>query len=132
MAKRPGPDTILTPEIQEKIVQCILRGAYVETAVTYAGVSKQAFYNWLKRGNREKEGIYRRFVDAIEKAMSESELTDILIVDKSAKGGQWQAAAWRLERRFPQRWGRRTEVSLDEETTNTLASWLAQTLKPEK
>lgn len=115
-----GRPTILTPELQDKILEAVRAGAYVETAVKAAGVSKQTFYNWLKRGNREKkrlakntrarmrkrEAPYVEFVDAIQKTFAEAELRDLVLIGIAAKT-QWQAAAWRLERKFPQRYARR-------------------------
>ncbi len=32
------------------------------------------------------------------------------LIGKAAGEGNWQAAAWRLERRFPERWGRKDRV----------------------
>jgi len=111
--KRPvGRPCKLTPELQEKIAQAILAGAYVETAAAYAGISKETFYDWLKQGAKQKRGKYKDFSDAIKKAMAESELRDIATLTR-ASSSQWQAAAWKLERRFPQRWGRREKVELE-------------------
>ena len=39
--------------------------------------------------------------------MAESEITALRQIEKAAKSGCWQASAWRLERKFPQRWGRK-------------------------
>lgn len=106
-----GRPTALTPELQNKICNALRLGCYIETAVTANGVSKQAFYNWLKRGNRQKKGIYREFVDAVQKAMADAEIRDLLKIDK-ASDTNWQAAAWKLERKFPKKWGRREMVRL--------------------
>jgi len=40
---------------------------------------------------------------------------DVAIIAKAAAGGHWQAAAWRLERKFPDRWGRKTKLTGDGE-----------------
>ena len=47
---RAGRRTLLTPERQEKIVQAILTGNYLETASAYAGVSPDTVREWLQRG----------------------------------------------------------------------------------
>lgn len=107
-----GRPTKLTPEVQEKIVQAIRAGAYIETAAAYAGVNKQTLYNWMKRGNQQRSGKYRRFLDAVEKALADAEMRDLLIITKAAEV-DWKAAAWRLERKFPDRWGRKERVQAD-------------------
>ncbi len=71
-----------------------------------AGVSKVTLYGWLKLGAREEEGPHVEFLNAVEKAQAEAEMRDLDRVDAAAEAGAWQAAAWRLERRSPQRWGR--------------------------
>ena len=42
--------------------------------------------------------------------MSESQL--IAVVEDAARRGSWNAAAWLLERRFPERWLKATERRL--------------------
>lgn len=115
-----GRPTKLNYEVQEKIIQAIKAGNYMETAAAYAGINKSTLYDWLKRGEREKQRMgknpryrirksekpYVEFSDAVEKALAEAEMRDVLLIGKAAEE-QWQAAAWRLERKFPDRWGRR-------------------------
>ena len=119
-----GRPTKLTSETHARIVQAIQAGNYIETAAAYAGISKNTLYEWLRRGAREKERLasnrrarpkkaeqpYLEFADAVEKALAEAEVRDVVTVLKAADAGQWQAAAWRLERKFPDRWGRRDKV----------------------
>jgi transposase len=52
---------------------------------------------------------YMDFADAVEKAVHESEVSDIATI-KRASEKNWQAAAWRLERKFPKKWGRHDYV----------------------
>ena len=107
-----GRPTKLTPEVQKKIVDMISAGNYVETAASYAGVSKVSLYDWMKRGNKASKGIYREFLNVIEKALAESEIRDVLTIGTAAKMN-WQAAAWRLERKSPAKWGRKTNFELN-------------------
>jgi transposase len=105
--------TKLTPEVQDKIVSALRAGNYQETAANFAGISKPTFYGWLERGRNEPDSIYSVFLDAVEKAKADAEVRDVALIDKAAHDGSWQAAAWKLERKFPQKWGRvnRTEIS---------------------
>lgn len=108
---RPGRPTKLTPALQAKVVEAIRAGNYIETAAAYAGVSKVTLYDWMRRGNEQKSGRFREFLNAVEKALGDSEARDVALIGKAA-GEDWKAAAWRLERRFPDRWGRREKHEL--------------------
>lgn len=104
-----GRPTKLTPELQESIVNAIRAGNYMETAAQYAGVSKQNLYIWLKKGNDSETGIHAAFRDAVEKALAEAEVRDVSVIGKAALNN-WQAAAWRLERKNHARWGRKDKI----------------------
>lgn len=125
MSKRGRP-TKLTQELQDKLVTVIKAGNYIETACAYVGIDKSTFYDWLKRGAREKQRLaqnprarirkkeepYVEFSNAVEKALAEAEVRDVAIIGKAATEN-WQAAAWRLERKFPERWGRKDRFALE-------------------
>jgi hypothetical protein len=108
-----GQNTKLTPEVRDKIIEAIKIGNYQETAAAYAGISQSSFYAWLERGRNEPGSIYSEFLEAVEKAKAQSEVRDVTLIEKAATDGSWQAAAWKLERKFPQKWGRvtRTEIT---------------------
>ena len=38
--------------------------------------------------------------------MADSQLADLALITQAAQKGSWQAAAWKLERRNPAKWGR--------------------------
>ena len=109
--KRPnGRPPEINDAVVHKIVTAIRAGNYMETAATFAGIAKPTLYYWLKKGNKEKSGVYRDFLNSVNKALAEAEMRDVLNIDKAAGTGQWQASAWRLERKFPDRWGRKDRV----------------------
>lgn len=127
---RPTGASKLTPDIQVKIVDALKMGNYIETASALAGVHKSTVYDWLKRGAREKDRINKspnarmkkeeepfvRFSDVVEKAMAEAEQRDLLIIAKASQQ-DWKASAWRLERRFPHRWGRKERLDFEAKVT---------------
>lgn len=104
-----GRPSKLTPEVSKQITDVIAAGNYIETAAAYAGIHKDTLYDWLKRGRAAKTGIYSDFVEAVEQALAQAEVRDLAIIGKAANE-VWQAAAWRLERRMPQKYGRRARV----------------------
>lgn len=121
-----GRPTKLNDKVQHKIVTAIKQGNYIETASAYAGINKSTLYDWLKRGQREidrvskdgrlrvrkKEQKYVEFSNLVEKALAESEMRDVLLIGKAAET-QWQASAWRLERKFPDKWGRKVQQQIE-------------------
>ncbi|MBW2636985.1 MAG: hypothetical protein JRC86_05605 [Deltaproteobacteria bacterium] len=126
MSNKRGRPTKLTQAVQKKIVDAIRMGNYIETAAAYAGVNKVTLYDWLRRGQREKDRVAKNprakirvkerpfveFSNAVEKALAEAEMRDVAIIGEAAEK-QWQAAAWRLERKFPARWGRRDRLQAE-------------------
>lgn len=115
MARHPKNSTPkLTPKLIEDISLVIRKGNYVETAVALCGISKQTFYRWLRQAETEDAtDLIKKLSDAIKKALAESETRDLAVIDKAAQEGEWTAAAWRLERKFPEKWGRRAHVQLE-------------------
>jgi len=99
-----GRKSKLTPERQERIINAIRAGSYVETAAALAGIHRDTLYDWLKRGRSEEEP-YATFLAAMNEALASAELRDVMAISKAVADGDWRAAAWRLERKFPRRWG---------------------------
>lgn len=106
-----GRPTKLTPEVEDQLVRAISMGAYIETAAAFVGISKVTFYDWMRRGARAKSGKYKAFSERIKKAMAESEMRSIMAIQR-AGDINWQAHAWYLERKFPERWGKRSALDV--------------------
>ena len=111
--KKMGAPLKLTPEVQKTICDFIRLVSYIETAARAAGVSRDSFQDWIKRGGKGEQP-YANLLREVEKAMAESEMKDLAHLERAAGAGQWQAAAWRLERKMPKKWGRKIEVSGDQ------------------
>ena len=103
--KKMGRPTILTKEMQDEIVKYVEMGNYLETACDMAGIDVHIVRRWIKAGTR-KNPAYEEFSTAIKKASAKAEIFLLSIIDNAAQSGIWQAAAWRLERKFPKKWGR--------------------------
>jgi transposase len=109
--------TKFTTEVEDRLLRALRLGCYVETAAALAGISRDTFYDWIKKGAK---GVapYAAFARKVDQAMAESEARDLAVILKAAEKN-WTAAAWRLERRFPDRYGRndRTRVEAKVEVT---------------
>lgn len=103
-----GRPSKLTDELHADLVKWIQAGNYIETAAILCGINKASVYNWLKRGRTARSGKYKLFFDAVRQAQAKSEARLVNIVEMAAKR-DWKAAAWRLERKFPNRYGRQTK-----------------------
>lgn len=100
-----------THEIQQSICGHLETGHYVESACALAGISRQTFYRWMKRGRDIGDKPYDVFYEAVEKATAKAEDRALKFIIVASRDN-WQANAWYLERRHPARWGRKpVEVS---------------------
>lgn len=88
------------------MVKYIEEGNYDMVAAQAAGITRQTFYSWIRRGKAEREGIYYDFAQAVEGAKARGEVA-LLSTVKAASTRTWQAAAWMLERSRPDRWALR-------------------------
>lgn len=110
---RGAGETMWTQELQDKIIARVRAGNYIEVAARSCGIPKQTFYDWLLRGGRGEQP-FKALADAVEDASAEAELRDATIIGQHATT-HWQAAAWRLERHFPKRWGRKDHLEIAQE-----------------
>ena len=107
---KTGRRSKLTPELQDKIVKVIRAGNYACVAAEFACIGETTFYRWLEQGEAEESGPYREFREAVKSAEREAEIRAVATV-QGHMGKSWQAAMTFLERKFPQRWGRRLDVT---------------------
>jgi transposase len=104
----------LTPEIQKRIIQAIRIGATYEHAASYGGITRVTLWKWLKKGEEAKSGKLKDFHDAVRKAEGEATVGWLAKIEQAASDGAWQAAAWKLERRYPDEYGRqRLDINSD-------------------
>ena len=105
-----GRRTKLTPDTQDNVVKALRAGNSRRDSALYAGISEQTFYSWMSRG-REGEALYEEFLEAVEKAEAHSVVRNVAIIQRAADE-TWQAAAWWLERKRPDEWGRRQRYDI--------------------
>lgn len=105
--------TKLTAEVKDRIMQAVQAGNYLETAAQYAGIDSSTLRRWVQKGEAPSAPEpYRSFCTALKSARAAAEVRSVALIQQAATGGTWQAAAWYLERSYPDRWGRtRVEVT---------------------
>lgn len=110
--RKPGRPTKLTPEIQDKICDYLKMGNFIDTSCKLVGIHKDTFFEWMKRGREAKrKSIYQDFFFAVEEAQGFGEARHVAIVSKAGEF-DWHASAWMLERKFPEKYGRKDKVDL--------------------
>lgn len=116
-------------------------GLSVEAACSAAGLDKTTHYDWIKRGKDDEarglDTVWREYSNATFRARLAYEASRIRIVTDAAQGlvelreevtvdpdggtttkrvqikrPDWRAAAWQLERSFPDRWGPKSMVAV--------------------
>lgn len=100
-----GRKSKLDDERKAVILESIRAGNYAETAAAAAGISQSTFYLWLQKG-AAGEPNYSEFSEAVKEAEAIGEQRCVALITKAARRN-WTAAAWMLERKHPERWGRR-------------------------
>ena len=95
MAGRP---TKYTPETAKKIVDAVRLGATYTLACQYAGIDVSTLENWRQK--------YSDFSLMIKEAEGAGAVGWLAKIEKAANDGNWTAAAWKLERRYPEMYGR--------------------------
>lgn len=107
-----GRPTKLNANVQRVIVSAISKGNTREVAAAAAGIHRATLFNWLAAGEKAKRGQYFDFLDAVKRAEAGAIVAMVGVV-RHAGAQSWQAAAWWLERRYPDEWGRKDRVTLE-------------------
>lgn len=102
----------LTRVVCDKIVEGVLKGNYITTVCQSVGIHKTTFYAWKKKGEQGLEP-YKEFYDRVTEAEAQAEM-DILnvIYTNAIDQGNWVSSAWILERKYPNRFGKREQMAL--------------------
>ena len=102
--------TKLTPDVQEAIVDGINAGLTFRLSCARAGLDPATFYRWLEKGEAAKSGVFSEFCDTVSRAKADSAMRLVSQITLQAPT-DWRAAAFMLERRFPDDYGKRSEIT---------------------
>jgi hypothetical protein len=141
-----GRPSKLTPKVQNIVLEGIKLGLTYEKVANLANVSRVTLRNWFKTGQKAKSGPFFDFFNALQKAEAEGEMRNLEKIRQASLGGQkvvtskeiyrdnqlleqitttkkaapdWRAAAWILERRYPERWGK-NKLNIDQTQTSCI------------
>jgi len=123
--RRPGRPTKCTPELIEKFAGYMGDGLYFEDACDLCHVTRRTGYRWLEWGEEaieeadgnldcvpEEKRLYAEFCHTVRARAAAAIARNAALVQQRAEDdhpGDWRAAAWFLEHRRPDTWGRREQ-----------------------
>lgn len=117
-AKQPiakkGRKSKLDSERQKKLLSAIRMGNDKKVACAVAGISEATLYRWLELAQKKNARVeLKEFRESFERAEAEAEVIKVGRINQAADSGRWQAAAWWLERKHPERWGQQTKIKAE-------------------
>ena len=100
----------ISAQLIEAICEDIAKGYSYDQAALNNGVAASTFFRWMLKGKQtDVDPIYREFVELVEEASNFSEPEALQLIRSSAKiDRNWKAAAWFLERRFPEKYAKKS------------------------
>jgi hypothetical protein len=131
--KKLGRPSVLTEEMTGLYLFARSRGGNDADCAYYAGIHPNTVRRWRRRVERSDVqqagetdevvsyaedqkmppiGDLLEFFDVVERATAVARLERLDQIDNAAASGSWQAAAWWLERRYPDEYGRRERRDL--------------------
>lgn len=99
----------------------ISMGASLSAACNAIGIYYEEALKWRKKGNERNGDIFEEIEMLLRMAEGYFTVGAIETVSKASKSDakHWHAAAWLLERRHPEEWGRRQKIEQTTESTVT-------------
>lgn len=91
-----------TQERGGRVLEAIGVGATYELAAAFAGVSEDTLSRWRKG----RSGAPAEFAEHVRLAEGRASIGWLAKIEREANNGDWRAAAWKLERRYPQDYGK--------------------------
>jgi transposase-like protein len=126
-----GVPSKFSDEVARVIIECVAIGMTLSHAARYAGIEQTTLWRWRCQGMTEIEngieGKFASFCKSLQKAAVQSEKSILQNIHNAAKmyieqpdGSiiknpfyDLKANMFLLERRFPEQWGKRTEVNVN-------------------
>ena len=105
----------LTAEMIKQHCDLLIQGQAIAKAAILTGISESTIYRWLALG--KKEGAEAIYVELVERVSEATECSEFELLQRMRKAGEksdhWRATAWMLERRFPEKYGKKSSTQLD-------------------
>jgi hypothetical protein len=100
--------TKLTPDLQQRFLEAIRVGATHHIACDYAGICQATLYFWFAKAEKGRQP-YLAFLEQVREVSGIAAVGWLAQIEKAGRDGDWRAVAWKLERRYPEDFGRTIE-----------------------
>ena len=112
---RVGAKPKLTKETLARAVQLKKGGANNKDIAAAIGVAEATFSRWV---NDPKSDLQRQLGQELKKAEADYKNALLAVIAKASRERDWKAAAWLLERKYPQEYARtdRVQAEVKQET----------------
>lgn len=115
----------LTYEMVDEAVKLKKLGLYEKDIAAAIGVSPQTFSTWQHEPKTEEQ---RELAEAMKRAEADGKKALLAIIQRDARERDWKAAAWMLERRYPEEFAR-PEVYFARQAAREAAEATAQRME---
>ena len=111
-----GRPTNLTPALTAAVADLLREGVTRAAAFASVGIAPSTGAEWIRRGedrdDRPGGDLYATFAAQVRAAEADHEGRMLALIDSAAAASpaDWRAAAWILERRYPERWSARRQI----------------------
>lgn len=117
MTRRQASPPLAPFDVLQDFLQRLRAGDFLETAALVSGLRPKDVIAWMRQGlddeRKKRETVYTVFRSQVKTAIAQAEEHFALIISKAAEKN-WHAAAWRLERLRPTRWGQVQKTKTEE------------------
>jgi len=137
--RKTGRPLLLADDgVVKRLLDCIKLGVDTDDACNYAGITTRSYYSWKAEAKEiekrisngatptARDKVFLHFLQALKKADADFIRSNHKIIEDAAKKS-WQAAAWLLERRRPEKYSL-TLRGIDEETHTDLFAEAASSI----
>ena len=107
-----GRHTILTDAVRAGLAEAVELGATWDAAADAVGIGVSTLRQWRRRGE-DGEEPFAALVAELQRAEAAGITRALRVIRGAADDGEWTAAAWILERRYPADYGRRMESRVE-------------------
>jgi hypothetical protein len=96
-----------------KLEQAIGIGATYDLAALYAGISPRTFARWRSQAAQAKDGTpLAELRDRLAQAEGRAAIGWLAVIERAASSGDWRAAAYKLQARYPDQYGPKVQATL--------------------
>lgn len=118
---------------EEKFLNYLKGGNYIEDCCKLVGISRYTFYDWVGKA-KAGDPDYKAFMIKVEQAQAEAIANRLARIERAGELGDWKADAWWLERVYKDKFAADTKVIIETKIAQEVEAFVqkAQAVLPEQ